>query len=309
MADEQKYYSTETGQISIFSPRTAQKTRGALVDELMSREITEQIAEFTVSDRAIPEPSVPVETRVLLSYEGVEVDGRVQLDDIDREVIDAVATLAMYNEYITSQMVYRVIAGKRKGEYLSPAQRKLVVDSMNKCAYSKLTIRLPEVLVETQDGRKYPTETTFHGNLLSFEVITAKNAMGTTDYYKILAKPALFRYAQSIGRISEFPLEMLDTPPAKTRSIIMVQAYLLRRIDAMNRKEAPIEPILWKDVRAHGAWNNESRAQNARIRKLVGEILDHWRSHKFILGYKADNVMAGGILISPNHGFQSQALL
>ena len=97
MADEQKYYSTETGQISIFSPRTAQKTRGALVDELMTREITEQIAEFTVTDRAIPEPSVPVETRVLLSYEGVEVDGRVQLDDIDREVIAAVATLAMYN--------------------------------------------------------------------------------------------------------------------------------------------------------------------------------------------------------------------
>ena len=302
MADEQKYIATEYGQLAMFSQDSEQKVRGSLIDEVMSREITTQVSEFSIEDRALPEPSLPVETRVMLCYEGVEVDGKVQLNDIDREVIDAVATLSLYNDYFTAQMVFKVMAGKRSGQYRTPAQRQLVVDSMRKCMFSSITIRLPDVVIETDSGRKVPAQTTFEGPMLSFDRVTVKTAKDVTDYYKIHTKPALFKYAQSIGKVSEFPMEMLDTPPSKTKRIILAQSYLLRTIDAMNRDEMPESPIPWREIQRRGEWGDGGNTV-MRMRKQVLDILEHWKQYRFLLGYKADKSINGTIRITPNRDF------
>ena len=304
MADVQKYVSTENGQLAMYSPDAAQKVRGSLIDEVMSREITTQVTEFSIEDRAVPEPSLPVQTRVMLSYGGVDIEGKVQLDDIDREVIDAVATLSLYNEYITAQMIFRVMAGKRSGQYRTAAQRKLVIDSMRKCMASSITIKLPKVMIETATGKKVPAETTFEGQMLSFEHVEVKTAKDVMDYYKILSVPALFRYAQSIGKVSEFPMGMLDTPPSKTKRIILAQSYLLHTIDAMNRNEIPEEPIMWREIQRRGEWDDSGNSL-MRMRKQVNEILKHWEAYRFLKSYRADSSIKGAIRIVPNHDFPS----
>lgn len=307
MADVQKYVSTEYGQLAMYSPDAAQKVRGSLIDEVMSREITTQVTEFSIEDRAVPEPSLPVKTRVMLSYAGVDIEGKVKLDDIDREVIDAVATLSLYNEYITAQMIFRVMAGKRNGQYRTAAQRKLVIDSMRKCMASSITIKLPNIIIETATGEKVPAETTFDGQMLSFEHVEVKTAKDVIDYYKILSVPALFRYAQSIGKVSEFPMGMLDTPPSKTKRIILAQSYLLRTIDAMNRNEISERPIMWREIQQRCEWDDSGNSL-MRMRKQVNEILLHWKAYRFLKSYKADNSIKGAIHIVPNHDFPSYSI-
>ncbi len=295
----QELFEQQGRQISLF-PDTIQKARGVLMDEVMSSEMLVRAKELVISDRAMPEESVPVSTRVVLSYSDIRVDGPAQLNDIDRDVIDAVASLFLYGDYCTAGNIYCVMTGKRKGITLTPSQVGLVLDSMEKLARCRIYIRLPDIIVDGEK-KKVPIQPEFAGQMVAFEVVSLSVDGEKRDaLYKILSMPAIFRYAQSIGRVSEFPLEMLNTPPAKTRSILMVQSYLLRRIDAFNRGEAVVEPILWRDLKERGGWSSSaSRTTDMRIRNAVCEILDYWKAYGFFLDYSYRKNSSGGILIKP----------
>ena len=150
---------------------------------------------------------------------------------------------------------------------------------------------------------RLPGEATFSGNLLSFEMIKQKTNRGMTDYFRILTIPALFRYAASVGKISAFPIEMLDTPVSKTEGIILMQSFLLRRIDAMNRKEISDCTIFWKDIFAVGRDEGASRQQLQKTRGFICKILDYWKEKGFLKDYQADNRSRGKIKITPNYDF------
>jgi len=307
------FHEMPDNQLTFFPSDVSYKSHGAVVNELSSGSFADDMVDFVVYDRAIPEPSAPCETRVMLSHSDISVDGPYTLDWIDHQVVDAVASIFLYQEYCTASMIYRVMTGKRKGAHLSEAQKAIVIHSMDKLAKSTVTISLPPQSIETGSGPKIPMQLEFSGQMISFEKVAAKTDTSTEAIYRILVVPALFRYARSIGRISEFPLGMMDTPPAKTESILLVQEYLLHRIDAMNRQETAVAPILWRDIRDVGKWvaktNGTKKVQDSRIRKLVKEILDHWVKYNFILSYSVDNNANGGIRIKPNYQFHGPSLL
>ena len=303
--DEQlaKQYFQEGDQFTLFmTPTVAQKMRSGVVDDIMTREITSQAVDF--ESQEITDAAEAVTSKIMLSYEGIEITGKVQLTPFDREVIDAVATLSLNNEYVTSSTIYRVMSGKTKGEYVGPKQKARVIESMDKCAFSKLTIRLPEAFVETHNDEIRRLDGVYSGQLLAFEKVTANSSKGLIDVYKLLAVPALFRYAQSMGKISEFPITMLDTPPAKTERTILLQGYLLRRIDAMNRKEEPLSKIMWRDVYKALGMSDAARQHQMRVRETAREILDYWQKYEFFASYRMDKKSNGGILITPNYDFQ-----
>ena len=239
----------------------------------------------------------------MLSYEGVDIKSKTELTPFDHEVVDAVATLALEgNEIVNTAAIYRVIAGRPKNQYVSPTQRERVMKSMEKCAFSKLSITIGNY-DEIAGQLRLPGEATFSGNLLSFEMIKQKTNRGMTDYFRILAIPALFRYAASVGKISAFPIEMLDTPVSKTEGIILMQSFLLRRIDAMNRKEISDCTIFWKDIFAVGRDEGASRQQLQKTRGFICKILDYWKEKGFLKDYQADNRSRGKIKITPNYDF------
>lgn len=300
-------YYREGDQFSLFeAPTVAQKMRSGVVDDIMAREITSQVQNFESEDALTA--SEVVKTKIMLSYEGVEITGKVQLTPFDREVIDAVATLSMDNEYVTSSTIYRVMSGKTKNEFVGYKQRNRVIQSMEKCLFSKLTIRLPDAFVEAHKDEIRRIDAVFTGQLLAFEKVTANSSQGPIDCYKLLARPALFRYAQSVGKVSTFPIAMLDTPPAKTERIIMLQGYLLRRIDAMNRKEEPLTKIMWRDVYQALGIENAARNQLMRIRSSAEDILEYWKKFDFFQSYRVDRKTNGGITVTPNYGFHCREL-
>ncbi|MBE7004683.1 MAG: hypothetical protein E7425_10480 [Ruminococcaceae bacterium] len=305
--DEQlvpQYYQ-EGDQFTLFAaPTVAQKMRGGVVDDIMSREITSQAADF--ESRDVLDTSEAVTSKIMLSYEGIEITGRVQLTPFDREVIDAVATLSLANEYVTSSTIFRVMSGKTKNEYVGYRQRARVIESMDKCAFSKLTIRLPQAFVEAHNDEIRRIDGVYSGQLLAFEKVTANSSRGPIDCYKLLAVPALFRYARSMGKISEFPIAMLDTPPAKTERTLLLQGYLLRRIDAMNRKEEPLSKILWRDVYEALGMSGAVRQHQMRVRETAKEIIAYWEQYEFFRGCRLDSKSNGGILITPNYDFRCE---
>lgn len=298
-----KQYFQEGDQFTLFTaPTVAQKMRGGVVDDIMTREITSQTIDFESEDHL--GTSEAVTSKIMLSYEGVEITGKVQLTPFDREVIDAVATLSLNNEYVTSSTIYRVMSGKTKNEFVGPKQRLRVIESMDKCAFSKLTINLPEAFVEAHKSEIRRLDGVYSGQLLAFEKVTANSSKGPIDCYRLLAVPALFRYAQSMGKISEFPITMLNTPPAKTERTILLQGYLLRQIDAMNREEAPLSKIMWRDVYEALGMSSAIRQHQMRVRVTAGEILNYWQKYDFFKSCRMDNKSNGGILIIPNHDFR-----
>ena len=256
-----KLYTEGDAQLSLFEiADTVKKTRSIIVDDIMTREVSGTGETFLSSEYHDDLP-IQIKARIMLSYEGVDIKSKTELTPFDHEVVDAVATLALEgNEIVNTAAIYRVIAGRPKNQYVSPTQRERVMKSMEKCAFSKLSITIGNY-DEIAGQLRLPGEATFSGNLLSFEMIKQKTNRGMTDYFRILTIPALFRYAASVGKISAFPIEMLDTPVSKTEGIILMQSFLLRRIDAMNRKEISDCTIFWKDIFAVGRDEGASRQQ------------------------------------------------
>jgi len=298
-----KLYTEGDAQLSLFEiADTVKKTRSIIVDDIMTREVSGTGETFLSSEYHDDLP-IQIKARIMLSYEGVDIKSKTELTPFDHEVVDAVATLALEgNEIVNTAAIYRVIAGRPKNQYVSPTQRERVMKSMEKCAFSKLSITIGNY-DEIAGQLRLPGEATFSGNLLSFEMIKQKTNRGMTDYFRILAIPALFRYAASVGKISAFPIEMLDTPVSKTEGIILMQSFLLRRIDAMNRKEISDCTIFWKDIFAVGRDEGASRQQLQKTRGFICKILDYWKEKGFLKDYRADNRSRGKIKITPNYDF------
>ena len=55
--------------------------------------------------------------------------------------------------------------------------------------------------------------------------------------WKILSKPMLFAYSLSKKQIMSFSSRLLNSPVSKKEDIIVIQDYLLRRIQQMRRRK------------------------------------------------------------------------
>ena len=303
---ELQLYMSEGAQYSLFEiPSLVQKTRSSVIDEIMYQELSDQFTTL-VSDETTKEPDPPVKTKVVLSYEGIRTEGRVKMTPFDHEVIEAVATLVIAgNTHITTSSIFRIIAGKTKNQYISEQQKQRVRESMEKCAFTRIKIDMTDSFADKSDQIE---NAVFSGNMLSFEVITANSSQGVIDCYKVLSVPAIFRYAIQMGKISEFPIKMLDTPISKTEMSINVQSYLLRRIDRMNRDPNAEHRIPWAEIFAVANQTGAARQALQRLRNTACKILDYWVEFGFLKSYKADNRNKGSILIEPNQEWKPKQL-
>lgn len=272
-------------------PDLVRKAYGPVIDSVMSQEVMEA-ADYLVNDATTEKvtggKSLPIQTRVMLSYEGIDFDiqGRTKLKPFDREVIDAVASLAQQNDLITPAMIYRVMMGKRDYQYVSPAQEQRVAESMNKCAFTKIKIDLAD-MSETGSPvgkklRQAGIKASFSGNLLSFEVVTVSKGSKEVTCYHILTEPAIVRYAAELGKVSEFPIELLDTQVSKTERIIILQSFLLRQIDEMYREPDIPRFISAEDLYAAIDAQDDTRQHKARYRTVAMSILTEWVQKGFI---------------------------
>ena len=224
-----------------------------------------------------------IRTKVTFSYEGIDILTKKEFTLFDQEVHDAVVTLFKAgNHFITSAMVYRAMTGKTNSEYIHPDKLKEIEESIDKCMFSKL------VIDATEEAAYYGfEEAKYDGSLLSAEKMTIKMGGRRVAAYKILVEPLLYRYAKAGKQISAIDIKLLDTPVSKTNDIIVLQGFLLRKIEAMKSDRTADRIILYDDIYKILGINEPQKVKNQlqRIRKYMDTMLEYWKGEKYITDF------------------------
>lgn len=105
--------------------------------------------------------------------------------------------------------------------------------------------------------------------------------------YKILVEPLLYRYAKAGKQISAIDIKLLDTPVSKTNDIIVLQGFLLRKIEAMKSDRTADRIILYDDIYKILGINEPQKVKNQlqRIRKYMDTMLEYWKGEKYITDF------------------------
>ena len=223
-------------------------------------------------------------TKITITYEGVDIQNRNGFSAFDQEVHDSVVSLYLAgNEYITPAMVYRAMTGKTESEYVHDDRVQEIERSIDKCRFSQLKIDAGE------EAKAFGyDQATYSGNMLNADKVEIKTGGHRVTGYKLLAEPLLYRYTKASNQISVVDIKLLATPITKTIDIIVLQGFLLRKIEAM--KNANSERILYfSDIYEHLEAENATRQKKEKIRKFCKEILEFWIQKNYIKQYCFNN--------------------
>lgn len=269
-------------------PDEIKKNRSKLMDNVLNIDIMEGLN--LENEETSELNTLPVKTKVLMSYDGyqgVEMQSFEKLTNFDREVMDAISTLAPHMKVMSASDIFRVITGKQNEKFVTPQQRERIDQAMERCGRCMVEIDVTKQYLEKHAGQKDNTkEIKFSGRLISYTKLTHRGTnRGVSTFYKILDMPPIFQLAESIGKVSLFPFYLLDTPAAKTESNIVVQSFLLRSIDEMKKNPFSSPHIPWDEIYEVAEIDLSVRQYKQKMRENVVKILDYWVSVQFIQGY------------------------
>ena len=240
--------------------------------------------------------------RLDYSDNAIQISGKKELTQYDKEVHDALVTLYIDggNEYITPQMIYRAITGNPKTT-LPPKQQEAISNSLNKLMYSRLIINASKEECKAYGFDKF----TYEGTVIQGEKATAKVNGVIVEVYHLLREPALYTHADLIKQISRLDIKLLNSPVNKNEENITLQGYLLRHINGIKRSK--LSPtILYESIykqlgiQAQASSDGALRKKKLKVRNTVKKILDYLKAHDFIKNYteNSDGQKVTGITIS-----------
>lgn len=278
--DNQKemYYQKEM-------PEEIAKNRSKLMDEVLNIDILDGLN--LESEESSELTTLPVKTKVLMSYDGyqgVELQSMEVLTDFDREVMDAISTLAPHMQVMSASDIFRVITGKQNEKFVTPQQREKIDEAMERCGRCMVEIDVTRQYLEKHSNLKEKTkDIKFSGRLISYSKLTHRGTnRGVSTFYKILDMPPIFQLAESIGKVSVFPIYLLNTPVAKTESNIVVQSFLLRTIDDMKKRNELSPHVKWDQIYEVAKIDVSVRQYKQKIRENVIKMLEYWVTVHFI---------------------------
>ncbi len=268
-------------------PEEVAKSRSIIMDDMVNKPF-EGLMEINREEKS-PIATAPIRTKALVSLNLDNKEVNLSTDTLtrfDREVIDAVATLVCHIDVMSSATIYRTITGKQANQFVTPAQQQKVEESLRRCSRCIVEIDATASFLNAIPQQKGKTKKlSFRGPLIAFAELIHQSEAETTTFFQILQIPPIFKYAETIGKVSHFPFELLDTPVRKTESLIFIQGYLLRTIDEMNRGILVTREILWDKLYEIAECDLSKRQYKAELRKNTISMLDYWVQMKFIASF------------------------
>lgn len=230
----------------------------------------------------------PVEVYVGIDYgniPGVTISKELTL--YDQEVQDAILSLYIAgNHYITYRMIYQTMTGASpndiaKASGISKKSLSEIEESVTKLMYCGIVIDASE------EASAYGYEEfAYDGVLLPAERIKAKINGVKVDCLHLLRVPVLYAYSNRKKQVSRVDIKLLDTPVRKTRENIILQGYLLRRIEGMKGGHISNSIVYNTVFKALGLNKDEiTRKKKKLIRDNVLEILNTWKKDGYIKGF------------------------
>lgn len=249
-----------------------------------------------------------ITTRVTLSWESLQSiskDLQMLTEDqrfslFDRSVFDAVCSLFYSGTvYFTASTVFKTMTGKGPEAKVTESQKKAVTESIEKCRYCNITVDF------SQESTYYPelkniggdqaASASFSENLLNLRRMTIVVNGKKVEGWKILSKPMLFAYSLSKKQIMSFSSHLLNSPVSKKEDIIVIQDYLLRRIQQMRRRKQLTKrsdriilmDTIYKVADIPKEFSLKVRQnKKRRLRDTITEILKYWEEMEFISGFE-----------------------
>ena len=225
---------------------------------------------------------------VSIDYEGlngVEIKGKRELSDYDREVHNAITSLYVEgeNEYITANMIFHTITGNEKSG-ASDKQAEAISNSITKLMFSHLFIdNKEEAAAYKVDHFRYDA------SLLPAERVTVTLNNNVVECIHLFREPPLYSYADTKKQVGRMDIKLLNTPVNKNEEVIVIQSYLYRRILAMKGSSHLSPTVLYdtiyKKINIEAASDGALRKKKNKVRDTVRKILDFWKAEKFIKGY------------------------
>ena len=219
-------------------------------------------------------------TKISFTYEGIDIQNRYGFTAFDQEVHDSIVSLYLAgNECFTPSMVYRAMTGKTDSEYVHESRVREIEESIDKIRFSQLKIDAGE------EAEAFGYDQAFYsGNMINADKIELKMGRNRVTGYKLLAIPLLYRYTKESNQISAVDIKLLDTPVAKTEDTIVLQGYMLRKIESMKKNNAD-RTLFFNDIYEHLNVVESTRQKKEKVRKAVKVILEFWIKKGYIKTY------------------------
>lgn len=223
--------------------------------------------------------------RLDYSYNAIQISGKKELTQYDREVHDALVTLYIDggNEYITPQMIYKAMTGNSEAK-LAPKQQEAISNSLNKLMYSRLIINASKEECKAYGFAKF----TYEGTVIQGEKATAKVNGVIVEVYHLLREPALYAHADLINQICRLDIKLLNSPVSKNEENITLQGYLLRRINGIKSGKLSttiLYDTIYKQLNIQASSDGALRKKKLKVRNTVKKILDYLKALDFIKNY------------------------
>lgn len=269
-----------------------------------------------ISTKYIPIDEINTELRIpikekIINLVDLKRDPNITLsqDNItpyDAVVMDAVYTLICCGyTVVTADSVAKVMSGNPQ---LNVTSKKIdaIYKSIDKLRFIHITIRCKDEIESRKDTKNKLKEHIYDSYLLPLEKDIKKyEANGKESIsYTVLAKPAHYRYAETIHQIIDIPGELLDTHNEfrDTEEAILIKRYVIKRVaqilnknklssnkisyiwyDKENDEERGLFPELGYVPDKSKKWNNKKQ----KINKIVKLTLESLKKKKIIINYEA----------------------
>lgn len=214
------------------------------------------------------------------------------LNQYDRAVLDSICSICapqnngqFLNNIFTAAQVYEVMTGKREHE---PRVLEKIKYSIMKLQGSVIRldwmdyIRSIKQNMSEIDIKKCKTTE----NMLVCQNIDVIINGHETEAYKLIKMPVIYRYASSLGQIATVKRDLVKLPMVCTQNNIIIQKYLLRRIERMKNKKTKSSNIikfktLYEECDIEGSY-----IELSRIRNQIDKILNNWKQNGYISDYE-----------------------
>ena len=223
---------------------------------------------------------------------GITISNEDRINSYDREIYNAVATLAAAgNNEFSPSMIFQLLSGNISDERnkMSPETRRKILKSVEKMSVTRVTI---DASAEVRAGMI--AQATFKNYLIPAEMTELRiNGQLVTDGIRLLSRLPLFDYASRKRQVVSIDIKMLDTPLPNTPENIVLKGYLLMRIASiMNSKNNMSDVIRYQTIydylKIQAPTPNALKVKHKQIRDKVKKFLDFWKEVKFIKDYKEE---------------------
>lgn len=218
----------------------------------------------------------------------------------DISVMDAIYTIiCMGYTIIAAEWIAKVMSGNIK-QKATKKQLASIYDSIDKMRCVHIKISGKNDTVSGGNTKNKIREFSCESYLLPVDKITTIYENGKqTVAYPVLAKPALYRYAEAIHQIIEVPVNFLDTQAEyrDTEEAILIKRYIVKHIGQVFGKEKVsylsyeeendaqkgLFPELGYYPDNTGKWRNKKE----KINKVVKLTLESLKKKHIIVDYES----------------------